>query len=99
MKNIQPISVLRQTDILDQVSEATEPLFITKNGRSYLVILSPDYFEQLTKEREHLKNIIERERELQNLVKTVQTSREQIEKGRFYTEAGVDQMMEKIIGQ
>ena len=71
MINIESISILRQTDRLDRVSQNEEPLFITKNGKAYLVILSPAHYEQIVKELEHYKQAFDRERELKELATKV----------------------------
>ena len=55
MPNIQPISILRQKDKLDKISQCKEPLYLTKNGKAYLVIMSPESFEEIIKERDHFK--------------------------------------------
>lgn len=48
MKNIQPITALRNTSELEKdLQEIKGPLFITKNGYSDLVILAPEYYEAL----------------------------------------------------
>lgn len=45
MKNIIPITDLRNTVKIDQlVNKADEPIFVTKNGYSDLVIMSHDYY-------------------------------------------------------
>jgi NAD+ synthase (glutamine-hydrolysing) len=52
MKNIQPITALRNTATLEEdLKEINGPLFITKNGYSDLVILSPEYYESLIEGR------------------------------------------------
>jgi NAD+ synthase (glutamine-hydrolysing) len=52
MKNIQPITALRNTATLEEdLKEIDGPLFITKNGYSDLVILSPEYYESLIRGR------------------------------------------------
>ena len=74
MTNIESISVLRQTDRLDQVSQNNDPLFITKNGKSYLVILSPEHYEQIVEELEHYKQAFDKEREIKELAAKVEKS-------------------------
>ena len=97
MPNIQPISILREKKALDQVSKSKEPLFITKNGSSYLVILSPDFYDKIIEEKNHYKLALERERELQDLVLKSNQSRDSIKEGRFYSEEEFDRMMETIL--
>jgi NAD+ synthase (glutamine-hydrolysing) len=50
MKNIQPITCLRNTNQLEKdLQEVDGPLFITKNGYSDFVILSPEHYASLAK--------------------------------------------------
>ena len=62
MPGIESISVLRQSVRLDQASQSKEPLYVTKNGRAYLVVLSPELYEEIIRERDHYKQALERER-------------------------------------
>jgi NAD+ synthase (glutamine-hydrolysing) len=49
MKNIQPITALRNTAKLEKDLKTVDgPIFITKNGYSDLVIVSPERYEKLT---------------------------------------------------
>ena len=49
-KRIQPITALRDTAKLEKdLEENNGLLYITKNGYSSFVILSPDEFEKLSK--------------------------------------------------
>jgi NAD+ synthase (glutamine-hydrolysing) len=53
MKNIQPITALRNTAQLEQdLKEVDGPIFITKNGYSDLVILSPERYADLARASE-----------------------------------------------
>jgi PHD/YefM family antitoxin component YafN of YafNO toxin-antitoxin module len=97
MPNIQPISILREKKTLDQISESKEPLFITKNGSAYLVILSPDFYDEIIKEMNHYKLALERERELRDLALKVNKSRDSIKAGKSYSEEEFDRMMETIV--
>lgn len=46
MKNIQPITALRNTAQLEKdLKEIEGPMFITKNGYGHLVILTPEFYE------------------------------------------------------
>lgn len=94
MPNIQPISILREKNVLDQISQSTEPLFITKNGSAYLVILSPESYDKIIKELNHYKQALQQERELHDLAFKVNQSRESIKAGKFYHEEEFDQMLE-----
>jgi NAD+ synthase (glutamine-hydrolysing) len=52
MNYIQPITALRNTNKLEKdVKNAEGPVFITKNGYSDLVILSPENYQNLIQER------------------------------------------------
>jgi PHD/YefM family antitoxin component YafN of YafNO toxin-antitoxin module len=97
MPNIQPISILREKKVLDQVSQGKEPLFITKNGNAYLVILSPNFYDEITKELNHYKSALEREKELHDLALKVNKSRDSIKAGKSYSEEEFDRMMETIL--
>ena len=97
MSNIQPISILREKKVLDQISQSKEPLFITKNGSSYLVILSPDSYDEIIKEMNDYKLALERERELHDLALKVNKSRDSIMAGKSYSEEEFDRMMETIL--
>ncbi|MFQ5637308.1 MAG: hypothetical protein ACE5IR_04870 [bacterium] len=97
MVHIDSISVLRQTDRLDKVSQSNMPLFVTKNGKAYLVILAPKVYEEITKERDHYKQAFEREREVKELALKVEKSRQEIEKGECYSEEEFEKMMDNIL--
>ena len=97
MPKIQPLSSLREKEVLDQISESKEPLFITKNGSAYLVILSPNFYDEITKELNYYKSALEREKELHDLASKVNKSRSSIKAGKSYTEEEVDRMMETIL--
>lgn len=52
MSKIRPITDLRKTnEISDLAHEIDEPIFITKNGYSDLVVMSNEYYEELIKSR------------------------------------------------
>jgi len=97
MPNIQPISILREKKVLDQISQSKEPLFITKNGSAYLVILSPDFYDKIIEEKNHCKLALERERELRDLALKVNQSRDSIKAGKSFSEEEFDRMMEKVL--
>lgn len=66
MKNIIPITDLRNTVKIDQLAnEANEPIFVTKNGYSDLVIMSHDYylnnFYSLKREKKSINTFIQKE--------------------------------------
>ena len=41
MAAIESISVLRHAETLDKVHQSNKPLYVTKNGKASLVVLSP----------------------------------------------------------
>lgn len=96
MADIQSISALRQTDTLDKVSQSKEPLHVTKNGKAYLVVLSPAFYEEIIKERDHYKQAFEKEKELSELMSKIERSRKSIEEGQCSSEEDFDRMMDKI---
>lgn len=97
MPGIESISVLRQTVRLDKASQSKEPLYVTKNGRAYLVVLSPALYEEIIRERDHYKQALEREREISELASKVERSRQNIAEGQCYSEEEFDRMMDKIL--
>jgi PHD/YefM family antitoxin component YafN of YafNO toxin-antitoxin module len=97
MPNIRPMNILREKKILDQISQSKEPFFVTKNGNAYLVILSPDYFDEILQERDHYRLAFERERELHELAMKVKKSRVAVEQGESYSEQEFDRMLETIL--
>jgi len=97
MPDIESISILRQADRLDKVSKSKTPLFVTKNGKAYLVVLSPESYEEIVKEREHYKRAFEKEREIRELVARVEKSRQNLTNGDFYSEEEFDRMMDKLL--
>lgn len=97
MPDIRPISILREKKVLDQVSKSKEPLFITKNGSAYLVILSPDFYDEIINKMNHYRMGLEKERELQDLLLKVNKSRDSIKEGKFYSEQEFDRTMETIL--
>lgn len=97
MPKIEPISILRERETLDRLSQDKEPLFVTKNGSSYLVILSPDSYDEIIKERDHYKKAFEREQEINKLIQKVKASCSQIEKGESYSEEEFDKILESIL--
>jgi PHD/YefM family antitoxin component YafN of YafNO toxin-antitoxin module len=96
MANIKPVSILRDKEILDEVSTSGEPLYVTKNGESYLIVMSPETYEEIVQERDHYKNALEREKELKSLMSKVDRSRKNIESSEIYSEADMDQMIDGI---
>jgi len=97
MADIQSISALGQMNTLDKVSQAKEPLYITKNGKAYLAVLASAYYEEIIKERDHYRHAFEREREISDLVSKVERSRHNIAEGQCYSEEKFDRMMAKIL--
>ena len=97
MADIESISVLRKTDKLDEVSQNRKPLFVTKNGKAYLVVLSHELYEEILRERDHYQRAFEREREIKELISTVKKSRQNIQKGESFSEEEFDRMMDKIL--
>lgn len=65
MKMIRPVSDLRNNfaDISKTVHETAQPVFLTKNGYSDMVVLSMDAFENLQFESEVYYKLQEAERE------------------------------------
>ena len=96
MANIEPISILREKNKLDKVNQTNEPLYITKNGKAYLVLLSHNYFEEIITERNYYKQVFEREREMKELILKVKKSRKNIEQGQSYSEDEFDKMMDNF---
>lgn len=97
MPNIESISILRKTEKLDEISQSNQPLFVTKNGKAYLVVLSTAHYEEIVKERDHYKQAFEREREIAELVTKVEKSRQEIRKDEHYTEEHFEKMMNQIL--
>ena len=97
MPNIQPISILREKENLDKFSKTNEPLFITKNGTAYLVLLSPDSYDKITQERDHYKKAFEREKEVRELAHLIERSRKNIANGQYYSEEQFDKILENIL--
>ncbi len=96
MPDIQSISALRQKDTLDKISYSKEPLYVTKNGKAYLVLLSPAFYDDIIKERDHYKKAFEKEKELSELVLKIGKSRKSIKEGKSYSEEDFDRMMDNI---
>ncbi|MBC8182823.1 type II toxin-antitoxin system Phd/YefM family antitoxin [candidate division KSB1 bacterium] len=97
MPNIQPISILREKETLDKVNRTKEPLFITKNGTAYLVLLSPDSYDEMIHERDQYKKAFEREKEIRELAHKIDRSRKNIKDGKYYSEEEFDKIMENIL--
>lgn len=97
MADIQSISVLRQKEILNKVNQTKEPLYVTKNGKAYLVLLSPDLYEEIIQERDLYKQAFEKDREMDELVLKVKKSRMSIEEGQCYSEEEFDKIMDSIL--
>ncbi len=58
MKNIKPITVLRNTNELeDLIHQGDEPIFITKNGELDFVMLKPEDYEKLSNKNNTKKEI------------------------------------------
>jgi PHD/YefM family antitoxin component YafN of YafNO toxin-antitoxin module len=74
MKNIQPITALRDTAKLEKdVKSNLGPLFITKNGYSDLVILSPEAYERLAHLEERESFLPPLEKKADKLLNTAQS--------------------------
>lgn len=97
MAKIKSFSSLRKADALHEISETKEPLYITRNGETYLVILSPELYEEITEERDHYKRAFEKEREMSALVSQIERSRQAIAKGQRYSEEEFDKRMNEIL--
>ena len=97
MPKIESISILRQTDQLDKVSKSKAPLFVTKNGKAYLVVMSHQSYDDICKELDHYRRTFEREREIKSLATKVNKSRQQIAENKSYSERELDEMMEKLL--
>ena len=69
--------------MLDQISESKELLFITKKGSAYLMILSPNFYNEITKELNNYESALERESELHDLASKVNKSRGSIKGGKI----------------
>lgn len=66
MPLIMPIKNLRNTnEISDIAHREREPIFITKNGCSDLVVMSSELYDSLTKECQIDQAIYEAEREME----------------------------------
>ena len=66
MPLIMPIKELRETNKISTIAhEKQEPIFITKNGYSDLVVMSSELYEQFAQVNRIDQAIYESERELQ----------------------------------
>ena len=64
MPTIMPIRDMRNTSALSELAHKTqEPIFITKNGYSDLVVMSAEYFERFARENRIDQAIFEAEQE------------------------------------
>lgn len=61
------------------------------------MILSPDFYDEITKELNHYKTALEREKELYDLALKVKKSRDSIKAGKSYSEEEFDRKMETIL--
>ena len=67
MPNIMPIRDLRKTSELSELAHRVqEPIFVTKNGYSDLVIMSAELFDRYASELRIDRAIFEAEQELKN---------------------------------
>jgi len=96
MPNIKPISILREKKILDKISQEKEPVFITKNGSSYLVLQSQESYDKILAERDFYRDALAREKEIRGLVNIVNSSNKDIADGKYYSEKEFDQLLEKL---
>lgn len=66
MPLIMPIKELRETNKISMIAhKEQEPIFITKNGYSDLVVMSSELYEQLAQTNRIDRAIYESEREMQ----------------------------------
>ncbi|SDB25498.1 type II toxin-antitoxin system Phd/YefM family antitoxin [Eubacterium oxidoreducens] len=64
MPTIMPIRDMRNTSALSELAhKKQEPIFITKNGYSDLVVMSAEYFERFARENRIDQAIFEAEQE------------------------------------
>ena len=61
------------------------------------MILSPDFYDEITKELNHYKRALQRERELHDLALKVSQSKDSIKARKSYSEGEFDRMMETIL--
>lgn len=67
MPLIMPIKELRKTNEISNIAhEKQEPIFITKNGYSDLVVMSSELFDEFIKTYRIDKEIFESEKEVEN---------------------------------
>ncbi|MBN2008312.1 hypothetical protein JW960_03080 [candidate division KSB1 bacterium] len=97
MPNIQPLRVLREKSTLKKLSETDEPVFITKNGNPFLVVMTPGKFDEIVQERDHYKQALEREKEIYNLSMKVDRSRKNISNSETMSEAEFENWIETVL--
>ena len=72
MPNILPIKELRNTNELSELAhKSNEPIFITKNGYSDLVVMSAELYDQIMNFHQIDMSIQEAEDEMKNGGKTI----------------------------
>ena len=77
--------------------QSNKQLYVNKNGKAYLVVLSPLLYAEMIKERDHYKQAFEREREMNELVEKVEKSCQNIAEGQCYSEEEYEKIMDKIL--
>ena len=86
MPMIMPIRDLRDTSKVSELAhEQHEPIFVTKNGYSDLVIMSVEYYERFVREYRIDQAIFEAEREFAETGETidVKTAFDELENKHF----------------
>lgn len=67
MPNIRPIKDLRDTSLISELCHSTdEPVFITKNGYSDMVIMSSTLYDRLVAAADILGRLTSAEKEIEN---------------------------------
>jgi len=86
-RDIKPISYLRShtAELISQVNETKEPLYVTQNGEAKAVILDTDSFEKL--------------KEVSNLLKMVSFGERDIQTGDFLEQTNFYKEFEKRLAK
>ena len=72
MPTIRPIRDLRNTSAISEIAHRQkEPIFITKNGYSDLVVMSAELYEKFARENRIDQAIFESEQEFAEIGKTI----------------------------
>jgi PHD/YefM family antitoxin component YafN of YafNO toxin-antitoxin module len=78
MPRIQPVQTLRDKSTLKKLSEMDEPIYITKNGNPYFVIMNTEKFDEIVREHDHYKHALEREKEIHDISAKIERSRKNV---------------------